>query len=75
MTLRPLALFLLSIGLLLMLANPVAAADSTPLFSSYWAEFLDHWADMFQKQNGIVMLALAVGVVCLFIITRGKWKK
>jgi hypothetical protein len=75
MTLRSLALFLLATFLLLALASPAVAADCAPLIASYWPEFLDHWASMFQKQNGIVMLAIAVGAVCLFIITRGKWKK
>jgi len=46
-----------------------------PLFAGYWSDFLDHWAGVFQKQNGVVMGAILVGVVCLFIITRGKWKK
>ena len=31
--------------------------------------------DVFQKQNGVVMGVLGVGVVALFIITRGKWHK
>lgn len=64
-------------------ANPLAAADAvslataqpTPLFAGYWHSFLEHWSGVFQKQNGIVMAALIVGVVCLFIITRGKWRK
>lgn len=43
--------------------------------AGYWQGFLDHWGGVFQKQNGVVMGALLIGVVCLFIITRGKWKK
>jgi hypothetical protein len=43
--------------------------------ASYWSGFLDHWSGAFKKQNGIVMFALLVGAVCLFVITRGKWRK
>ena len=59
-------------------AGPAAAADPAPvapLFGGYTSNFVDHWVDYFRKQNGIVMLALGVGVVSLFIITRGKWLK
>jgi hypothetical protein len=57
-------------------AGPAAAAPAaTPLFGGYVSQFLDHWADFFKKQNGIVMAALGVGAVSLFIITRGKWVK
>ena len=52
-----------------------APGGGTPLFAGYWGEFLDHWGGMFQKQNGVVMGALVLGALCLFIITRGKWKK
>lgn len=72
--LRTLAFAILAI---LAVAEPVAAADpGAPLFAAgYWAGFVEHWTGVFQKQNGIVMAALLVGAVCLFIITRGKWKK
>ena len=72
--LRTLALAVLAV---LSFAGPAAAADTgTPvLAASYWAGFVEHWTGVFQKQNGIVMAALLVGAVCLFIITRGKWKK
>jgi hypothetical protein len=62
----------------LLTACPVAAADAgtpTLLAGSYWSGFIDHWSGVFQKQNGVVMGALVIGAVCLFIITRGKWKK
>jgi hypothetical protein len=75
MTLRPLALFPAVVLALLALATPAAASDSGPLVASYWAGFIEHWTGVFQKQNGIVMLALVVGALCLFIITRGKWRK
>ena len=61
---------------LLALALPVSASDSaTPLFGGYWSSFLEHWGGYFKKQNGVIMAALGLGVVSLFIITRGKWKK
>ncbi len=58
-------------------AGPASASASpaAPLFGGYTSNFLDHWADFFKKQNGIVMAALGVGAVSLFIITRGKWIK
>lgn len=58
-------------------AGPAAAAPASaaPLFGGYASQFVDHWAEFFKKQNGIVMAALGVGAVSLFIITRGKWVK
>ena len=69
-----------------MTADPVAATPSspttatiasptTPLLASYWEGFVEHWTGVFKKQNGIVMGILLFGALCLFIITRGKWKK
>ena len=76
MTLRTTAPALLAALAVLTTAGPVAAAGAGPaLVAGYWEGFLDHWTDVFQKQNGIVMLALVVGALCLFIITRGKWRK
>jgi hypothetical protein len=54
--------------------SPAAASSGGPVFG-YWSEFLDHWGGYFKKQSGVVMIALGVGAVSLFIITRGKWKK
>jgi hypothetical protein len=55
---------------------PAAAAlSSQPLYATYWDGFVDHWGGKMKKQNGIIMLVLGVGVVSLFIITRGKWLK
>ena len=77
MILRTLVSFALAAFALLLLANPVAAAEpGSPVFAaSYWDGFIEHWTGVFQKQNGVVLAALLVGAVCLFIITRGKWKK
>jgi hypothetical protein len=49
--------------------------STTPLVANYWDGFIKHWTGVFQQQNGIVMGTLVVGAVCLFIITRGKWRK
>jgi hypothetical protein len=71
---------LLAIFLVLPLTAQYAAASSyegasVPLLAGYWAEFIDHWSTVFQRQNGIVVGAVLIGALCLFIITRGKWKK
>ena len=77
MTLRPLWLFPLAALVALVTATPAPAADPGPsaLVAGYWSGFVDHWQGVFQKQNGIVMALLGVGALCLFIITRGKWRK
>jgi hypothetical protein len=59
-------------------ASPGHSARYTarpPLASAYWDGFKEHWGGMLKKQNGVVMVALGVGAVSLFIITRGKWLK
>ncbi len=43
--------------------------------TSYWQGFVEYWTGAVRKQNGVVMMALGLGAVCLFIITRAKWKK
>ncbi|AMV29167.1 hypothetical protein VT84_32530 [Gemmata sp. SH-PL17] len=74
MTLRSPALFALALCTAALFARPAGASD-TPLIAGYWTDFYDHWAGVFQQQNGVVMGALVFGGVCLFIITRGKWRK
>jgi hypothetical protein len=73
----PLSKIALVALLLLVFAAPAFAAESSSatLFGSYWQDFLDHWGEVLQQQNGIVMGVLAVGALALFIITRGKWRK
>jgi Spy/CpxP family protein refolding chaperone len=73
-TLAPLFLVVLAVAAS---AGVAAAADTgpAPLLGDYWYQFVEHWKGVFQKQNGVVMTALFFGVVCIFIITRGKWKK
>jgi hypothetical protein len=78
MTHRLLSLFPLAALAVLFTAAPAAAADPGPsalIAGGYWSGFVDHWHGVFQKQNGIVMGTLVVGALCLFIITRGKWRK
>jgi hypothetical protein len=75
---RPrLSLFGIALLVVLILAGPAAAADhSGALFGKYWEQFIEYWQGTFQKQNGVVLLVLGLGVVALLIITRsGKWQK
>jgi hypothetical protein len=77
---RPARAFALAALLTVTTAGPAAAAAATrpgpaPPFAGYWGEFVDHWAGKLRQQNGVVMAALGVGVISLFIITRGKWLK
>jgi hypothetical protein len=66
----------LALLLVALLASPAMAAESRPaLFGSYWSSFVEYWESAALRQNGIVMLVLGVGVIALFIITRGKWRK
>ncbi len=67
----------LSLLLLLCLAPTAAAAEQSGILfaAGYWKGFVDHWEKVFQQQSGIGMAIIGVGVVALFIITRGKWHK
>ena len=56
-------------------ASEIAPGGYTPPLASYWEGFIEHWSGVFQRQNGIVMGVVLVGALCLFIITRGKWRK
>jgi hypothetical protein len=83
MRLRTFTLVLLATFVVALAADPATAASATqtttpntvPLVADYWSGFMEYWTAFFKKQNGIVMTALLVGAVCLFIITRGKWRK
>lgn len=80
MSTRTFVLFFLAAVAVPLCAGPALAGDSAgggsaPVFAGYWNSFIEHWTDVLSKQNGVVMAALLVGAVCLFIITRGKWKK
>lgn len=58
---------------------PLPAADpgATAAFArtSYWDGFAEFWTGRIKRTDGIVLLAVGVGAVSLFIITRAKWKK
>jgi hypothetical protein len=71
------ASFGLALAGTLALVSPATASEPTGAVfaSSYWSGFIDHWQNVFEHQNGIGMFVVAVGVVALFIITRGKWQK
>jgi Spy/CpxP family protein refolding chaperone len=77
MALRPRSLVALAALAVALTAAPARAGAPAPVppLADYWGEFLEHWSGVFQRQNGIVMGALLLGAVCLFIITRGKWRK
>jgi hypothetical protein len=64
MTRSPLALLGLAV------VAPYASARER-----YIDGFLNHWSNAFNSQSSIVMVALGVGAVGVFIITRSKWKK
>jgi len=51
-------------------------AAPTPVFASgYWHGFVKFWTSFVARTDGVVLVALIVGVISLFIITRGKWGK
>jgi hypothetical protein len=63
---RPAAL--VAAGFLLLFPAPAFAGG-------YWHGFKKFWLDFLGQTDGVVLVALAVGVVSLIIITRGKWVK
>jgi hypothetical protein len=51
-------------------------AVPTPAFaSSYWVGFKRFWTEYITQVDGVVIIAILVGLAALFIITRGKWVK
>jgi hypothetical protein len=56
---------------------PAAGPAATAPFAraSYWDGFAEFWSGRLKRTDGVVLVALAVGAVSLFIITRAKWKK
>lgn len=76
-TAAPVRAFALALLLVAATAGPAAASGPgrAPLLAGYWGEFVDHWAGKLRHQNGVVMVAVGVGVLSLVIITRGKWLK
>jgi hypothetical protein len=41
----------------------------------YWIGFRDYWFGMVRKQDNMVVVVVLIGLLCIFILTRGKWKK
>lgn len=72
---RNFPVILAALVFVLLLASPAAAAGPSPVMASYWSGFIEHWQTVFQQQNGVAMVVVAMGAVALFIITRGKWLK
>lgn len=50
-------------------------APDPVLAGSYWTGFKKYWTGFVGNASGVVITALVVGVISLFIITRGKWGK
>lgn len=64
--------------LALALLPTFALAGEATVFAaggSYWQGFLDFWVGALRKQNGVIMFVLGMGLICMFVITRAKWKK
>jgi hypothetical protein len=70
-------IILACIALALILLSPSVAMASETCFAaqSYWIGFRDYWFGFFKSQNNMVFAILGIGALCIFIITRGKWKK
>ncbi len=76
--LRPLLAAAL-LGLALTAPAPAAAAAGPPpaplAKTDYWEGFTEFWTGRLKRTDGVVLLALTVGAVSLFIITRTRWRK
>ena len=57
--------------LVALFASPAAASD----FGRFWSGFTSFWGGLFGSVSGVVGIVLVVGVIGVFIITRGKWVK
>jgi len=53
----------------------LASAAERMSNQGYWIGFRDYWFGMVKKQDNMVVVVVLVGLLCIFIITRGKWKK
>jgi len=65
----PFLLALLTV--IFVLPSPALASG----LGTYWYGFKKFWGEVFGSVGGVVLIALVVGVISLFIITRGKWRK
>ncbi len=70
-------------SLLAMLIVPLGACgacQSTPgVYASsiggFWQGFTHYWSRLVTSVDGVVMMAIGLGALGIFIITRGKWIK
>ena len=66
---RRLSLTLLgTLAVVLLQPSPLLAAG-------FWSGFKHYWFSFFGAQNGIVMSVIGLGLLGIFIVTRGKWRK
>ena len=76
---RRLTAGLLTAGLLLLTAGQAVAASPAVFAAtsgpSFWSRFKQHWASTLAAQNGVTLIVVLCGILSLFIITRGKWKR
>jgi DMSO reductase anchor subunit len=76
---RFLTIGLLALALTAATAAPVPAAQ--PLFAAkssiqkYWDGFKEYWGGTFKNQSAVTLVVVGTGLIALFIITRGKWRK
>jgi len=43
--------------------------------AGFWHGFQKHWSTFIAEQNGVVVLAVIVGIIGVLIICSGKWKR
>jgi hypothetical protein len=70
----------LTAAVLALTAGPALAGSPGPLLAAanapgYWSRFKGYWSGVFANQSGVALVVVLAGIVSLFIITRGKWRK
>jgi hypothetical protein len=43
--------------------------------AGFYAGFKRYWGGVFGHVSGVILVALVVGAIAIFIVTRGKWVK
>jgi hypothetical protein len=66
--------FLFVVAALMAFATPAAAAQPLSM-EGFWAGFRKFWSGVFGEAQGVVGIAILTGIIGIFIITRGKWRK
>jgi hypothetical protein len=56
-------------------ASLLLLAPAPAFASGYWTGFKRFWMNFITDADGVVVTAIVVGLISLFIITRGKWIK